>query len=140
MGLAVSSIDGSAVASGAVDPIQTHLTGFVPRFDARFVVERMSGRRAVPFPEADFAQRTLTTMVAGASAAAVLLVHKQLPLQLLRVAVRASTIAIATDIGIAAWRLDSVTFTSQIERVDPAFAKDFDPLSGADAYPPPEWT
>lgn len=124
MGLAVGSIEGGAVASNLVDPLEAHLTSFTSHFDPAFVMARMRGRRPVPFPPSDFGRVELTVSALGATTGAALLTHKELPLQLLRLALRGRTGA--ADVGIAGWRIDVKPYVDALRAVDLAFAKDFE--------------
>ena len=129
MGLGVVCIEGAAVASGEIDPIEAHCAGFVPRFDPGYMVARMRKRRSSAFTADDFRMNTITLPVTGIVTGAELSHHKELPLQLLRVVVRAG--ATAVDIGIAGWRLDVKSYAWVLEPVDAAFAHEFDLIAAA---------
>jgi hypothetical protein len=124
MGICVSNLDAAALAAGRLTPLETHLVGFISRFDDAFLLSRVKRRRFEPFPTEDIAERSLTITLASRTVGANLYTHRTLPLQLVRAPVRIGKSV--TDVGVAGWRLDPVEFASRIVPVDPAFADAMD--------------
>jgi len=134
-GLGVSNLD--PTAGTEVDPLEAHLGTFASRFDDRFVPRGLRRKSFKLFPPEDFGRRTLTTAVAGMQVGAELFTHREVPLTLLRTALRAPGGVV--DLGVAGWASNVVRFAQFVEPVDLAFAKAFDLAGASPVYPPPGW-
>jgi hypothetical protein len=126
--VSVSSVD---AAASVEDPIGAHLGVFVARFDPGYLMKRNKPHRSA-FPEKDFTVQEMIIPIGGQNAAAYAMRHKRLPLELLRVPLRAPDGI--TDIGVAGWRAGVRDIANLVERVDAAFAREMDKANQI-AYP-----
>jgi hypothetical protein len=124
MGLSVTNLDGAA---RDVEPLEVHLLDFISRFDDTFLVSRVKRRRFEPFPSGDLQIGDITVAFAGRTVAAKQVVHRLLPLRLVRAPVRIGTSV--TDVGISGWNLDPLGFVGSLVPVDVAFADQLDALA-----------
>ena len=142
----LDAIDGSSLGAcvsnlgtggAAIDPVGTHVVDFVARFQPDFLLGKMKRRRFEPFPPGVFAERPVTVAVAGHTLGGIVYTHRELPLQLLRVAIRRGDAV--TDLGVATWRLAAMDLAAKVQPVDVRFAKEFD-AADETGYPIPDIT
>jgi hypothetical protein len=124
MGACVSSIDGARAQQG--DPIEAHLVPFISRFDDEFLVSRVKRNKFEPFKPGEFTTKTAGVHLAGRNVGGTIYAHSELPVILLRAAIRIG--AAVTDIGIAGWRLDPADLLPKVVLVDAIIAAEFDAL------------
>ena len=109
-------------------PLQLHLAAFAARFDERFLPRDLRPSAFTLFPEHEFRHLTLSAAVGGTTVGAERWTHREVPLRLLRAALRRGEQLV--DLGVACWGIDVLEAAARLEPVDLAFAKAFDEPAG----------